>query len=148
MATQSEDFMRYMCLIYIEPEKLAALSDNELAAHCGKCGDWVDELAAAGRNPVCGALQSPSTAATVRIRNGNLSVTDGPFAETKEFLGGFTILEARDLTEAVQLASKLDVARVNTVEVRPMLDPGVVVSAPADVRLVGLIHGLQCAVNQ
>jgi hypothetical protein len=135
--------MRYMCLVYIEPEKLAALSDEELKGHIDHCGAWVGEMEAAGRNPVCGALQSPSTASTVRIRNGNLSITDGPFAETKEFLGGFTILEARDLTEAVQIASKLDVARVNTVEVRPMLDPGCVVSDPADVRLVGLIHGVQ-----
>ena len=135
--------MRYMCLIYIDPEKLAALSDADLAAHVNRCGAWVGDMEAAGRNPLCGALQSPSTASTVRIRNGNLCITDGPFAETKEFLGGSTILDARDLTEAVQLASKLDVARVNTVEVRPMLDPGCVVSDPADVRLVGLIHSVQ-----
>ena len=132
-----------MCLVYHDVDKLMAMSDEDLSAHVAKCGEWVDDMQSGGRHPICGALQAVSTAATVRVRNGNLSVTDGPFAETKEILGGFTIIEARDLTEAVQLAAKLDCARVNTVEVRPMLDPECVVSDPLDRRLVGIIDQLQ-----
>ena len=132
-----------MCLVYHDVDKLLAMSDEELKGHVAKCGEWVQDMQSSGRNPVSGALQHVSTAATVRVRNGNLTVTDGPYAETKEVLGGFTILEARDLTEAIQLAAKLDVARVNTVEVRPMLDPEAVVSHPHDRRLVGIIDQIQ-----
>jgi hypothetical protein len=132
-----------MCLVYNDTDKLNAMSDDELTAHVAKCGAWVEEMVAGGRNPVCGALQAVGTAATVRVRNGSVSVTDGPFAETKEVLAGYTILEARDLTEAVHLASQLDVARVNTVEVRPMLDPEAVVSDPLDRRLVRIIDQIQ-----
>lgn len=135
--------MRYMCLVYNDPDKLMAMSEEDLTTHVKNCGAWVQEMAASGRNPVSGALQAVSTAATVRVRNGNLSVTDGPFAETKEILGGYTIIEARDLTEAVQLASKLDVARLNTVEVRPMLEPDAVVSDPFDRRIIGIIDLIQ-----
>jgi len=132
-----------MCLVYHDVDKLMAMTDEELSTHVAKCGEWVDDQQKSGRNPICGALQAVSTAATVRVRNGNLSVSDGPYAETREVLGGFAIIEARDLTEAVQLVAKLDCARVNTVEVRPMLDSQCVVSDPLDRRLVGIIDQIQ-----
>lgn len=134
--------MRYMLLVYNDPEKIQAMTDEDLTSHIGKCGAWVAEMAAAGRDPLCGALQSVRTAATVRVRDGNVTVTDGPFAETKEVLAGFTIMEARDLSEAVQLAANLDVARVNTVEVRPMMDPGIEPADPLDQRIIGIVDQL------
>lgn len=114
--------MQYICLVYNEYDKLNALTDEELTEHVGAVGAWVQQLEQDGRHVFSAGLQSPATAATVRIRGGALSVTDGPFAETKEVLGGFTILEARDLNEAIQLASKMAVPRIGTVEVRPLMD--------------------------
>jgi hypothetical protein len=132
--------MKYICLVYNEPAKLDALSDDEFTAHVGECGSWVGKLESEGRHVYSAGLQTPRNAATVRIRNGAMSVTDGPFAETKEVLGGFTILEARDLNEAIQLASKLDVARIGTVEVRPLLEPDLDMSDPHDNRVAAAIH--------
>lgn len=132
--------MKYICLVYNEAGKLDALTDDEFAQHVGKCGAWVGELEAAGRHVFSSGLQSFRSAATVRIRNGGLSVTDGPFAETKEQLGGFTILEARDLNEAIQLASQLDVARIGSVEVRALFDLGVEPTDPLDRRVAAAIR--------
>jgi hypothetical protein len=132
--------MKYACLVYNEEKKLDALSEDQFAAHVGECGKWVGELESTKRHVFSAGLQSPRTAATVRIRNGNLAVTDGPFAETKEFLGGFTILEARDLNEAIQLASNLDVARVGTVEVRPLMDIDADMVEPIDRKVKAAIR--------
>jgi hypothetical protein len=132
--------MKYICLVYNEEQKLAAMSEADLAEHVGKCGAWVGELEKEGRHVFSSGLQSARTATTVRQRGGKLSVTDGPFAETKEFLGGFTILEARDLNEAIQLAARLDVVRVGTVEVRPLMDLSVEPSNPFDARLAAAIR--------
>src|SRR5579862_413948 len=114
--------MKYICLVYNEPEKLAAVTDDELTAHVAKIVDWVGDLESSGRHTYSAGLQSPRNASTVRVRNGSLTVTDGPFAETKEVFGGFTIFEARDLTEAIQIASKMDAVRIGSVEVRPVMD--------------------------
>jgi hypothetical protein len=115
--------MKFICLVYHEEEKLGALSPDELATLAAQCGAWVRHLAANGHYVSSAALQSVRTAVTVRKRNGKISATDGPFAETKEFLGGFTILEARDMNQAIQLASKLPAARLASIEVRPLLEP-------------------------
>ena len=114
--------MKYLCLVYQEERKLLALPDAELEALVGECMAWVGDLEKSHRHVLSAGLQSVRSASTVRIREGKLSVTDGPFAETKEFLGGFTLLEARDLNEAIHLASRLPAARVGTVEVRPILE--------------------------
>ena len=105
--------MKYLCLVYGEEDKIAAMDDHE----CLACDA---ELRASGHCVASEALESVSTAATVRIRDGRLSVSDGPFAETKETLAGFYLIEARDLSQAVQLASKIPPARVGCVEVRPV----------------------------
>jgi len=105
--------MKYLCLVYGEEDKFASMDDHE----CLACDA---DLRASGHCIASEALESVSTAATVRIRNGRLSISDGPFAETKETLAGFYLVEARDLNEAVQLAAKIPPARVGCVEVRPI----------------------------
>ena len=110
--------MKYVCLVYLEEEKLRAVSDRE----CVACGDGFRK---SGLLVAAEALQPVQTAATVRVRNGKLSVIDGPFAETKEQLAGFYLIEARDLNDAIQMASKIPPAREGSVEIRPIreLDP-------------------------
>ncbi len=105
--------MKYLCLVYGEEDKIAAMDDHECLAYDA-------DLRASGRCVASEALESVATAATVRVRNGRLSVSDGPFAETKETLAGFYLVEARDLNEAIQLAAKIPPARVGSVEVRPI----------------------------
>jgi hypothetical protein len=105
--------MKYLCLVYLEQEKLAAVPDRE-------CKTFGDGLRKQGRWLAAEALQPVDTATTLRVRNGRLSVTDGPFAETKEQLAGFYLIDARDLNEAIQLAAKIPPAREGSVEVRPV----------------------------
>ena len=105
--------MKYLCLVYLEGQKLHAVPDRE----CQNCGDGFRER---GVLLAAEALQPIETAATVRVRNGQVSVTDGPFAETKEQLAGFYLLDARDLNDAIQMAAKIPPAREGSVEVRPV----------------------------
>ena len=105
--------MKYLCLVYLDENRLGEVRDSE----CKTCSDGLRE---SGHQIAAEALQSVHTATTVRVRNGKLSVTDGPFAETKEQLAGFYLLDARDLNEAIQLASKIPPARVGSIEVRPV----------------------------
>ena len=101
------------CLVYLEESKLTAVPDSE----CRNCGD---ALRNSGHHIAAEALQPVHTATTVRVRNGRLNVTDGPFAETKEQLAGFYLIDAADLNEAIELAAKIPPARVGSVEVRPV----------------------------
>src|SRR5580692_3615556 len=135
-----EEPMKYICLVYNEPEKLAAVTDDELTAHVAKIVDWVGELEGSGRHVYSAGLQSVRSATTVRIRNGSLAVTDGPFAETKEVFGGFTIFEARDLNEAIQVAAKMDAARLGSIEVRPVMDVDADLADPLDRRIAKAIR--------
>ena len=109
--------MKYLCLVYLDEKKLDEVPDSE----CMACGE---ALRNSGHSIAAEALQSVSTATTVRMRNGKVSVTDGPFAETKEQLAGFYLIDARDLNEAIQLASKIPPARVGSIEVRPTRELG------------------------
>jgi hypothetical protein len=105
--------MKYLCLVYLDEKKLDTVADHE----CQACGDALKQ---SGHHVAAEALQSVHTATTVRVRNGKMTVTDGPFAETKEQLAGFYLIEAKDLNEAIQLAAKIPPARVGSVEVRPV----------------------------
>ena len=105
--------MKYLCLVYSEEEKLDAIDDRE-------CMAFSDELRQGGYRLAAEALQPIQTATTVRVRNGRLSLTDGPFAETKEQLAGFYLIDAKDLNEAIQIAAKIPPARVGSIEVRPV----------------------------
>jgi hypothetical protein len=116
--------MKFICLVYNDEKSLEALSDGELGKLVGECGAWVADLEEGGYHVSSMGLQSVRTATTVRSRGGKMAVTDGPFAETKEQLGGFTVIEARDLNEALQLASRLPAARIGSIEVRPVLEVG------------------------
>ena len=124
--------MQCICLVYHEEAKLNALSEAELAALVRECVAWVEDLKKEGHHVLSAGLQSLRSARTVRERNGKLAMTDGPFAETKEFLGGFTILNASNLDEAVRLASTLPAVRVASVEVRPVLEAVAELTDPLD----------------
>ena len=113
--------MKYLCLIYDEEKKLAAMSQGESDAFMGEYFTFTDGIRKSGHYLGGEALQSVQTATTVRSRNGKLSTTDGPFAETKEQLGGFYLIDAKDLNEAIQVAGKIPSARLGCVEVRPVM---------------------------
>ncbi len=105
--------MKYICLVYSEEKKLADVPDSECVAHDAS-------LRKSGHCLASEALEPISTSATVRVRKGKVTIVDGPFAETKEVLAGFYLIEARDLSEATQLAAKIPPARVGSIEVRPV----------------------------
>ena len=105
--------MKYLCLVYMEKDKLHAVPDSE----CLACGNGFRD---SGLLVAAEALQPVETATTVRVRNGKTTITDGPFAETKEQLAGFYLVEARDLNEALQIAAKIPPAREGSIEVRPV----------------------------
>jgi hypothetical protein len=105
--------MKYLCLVYADENTLHAVPDAE-------CVAYDTEIRASGLCLASEALEPVRTAATVRVRGDRLSVTDGPFAETKEQLAGFYMIEARDLNEAIQVAGRIPPARVGSVEVRPV----------------------------
>jgi hypothetical protein len=105
--------MKYLCLVYGEESKMAGMDD----AHCVA---YDDDLRARGKCVASEALQPVRTAVTVRVRNGVTSVTDGPFAETKEMLAGFYLIEAAGMDEAVAIAAKIPPAEVGSIEVRPI----------------------------
>jgi hypothetical protein len=105
--------MKYLCLVYLDEKRLDELPDEE-------CVAYDEDIRTSGHCIASEALQSVQTATTVRVRNGRTTVTDGPFAETKEQLAGFYLIDARDLNEAIQVASRIPPARVGSVEVRPV----------------------------
>jgi hypothetical protein len=105
--------MKYLCMVYGEESAMYAFDDL-------RCKQFSDGVKASGQCIGAEALQPVATATTVRVRNGKVTVTDGPFAETKECLAGFYLIEARDLNEAIQVASKIPPATVGSIEVRPV----------------------------
>ncbi len=105
--------MKYLCLVYSEEKKLEGCDDGECLAYC-------EGLRDSGYLVAAEALQPVHTATTVRVRNGKLSITDGPFAETKEQLGGFYMIEAADLDEAIRIGGRIPGAKTGSVEVRPI----------------------------
>lgn len=113
--------MKYLCLVYADEKTVAALSGSEWTALVGENLDLCEELRASGHFVSAAPLDSVKTAVTVRMRNGQRSTSDGPFAETKEQLGGYYLIEARDLEEAIHLAGRIPGARLGSVEVRPLL---------------------------
>ena len=112
--------MRYLCLIYDEEKKLSTMPKAESDQFMGEYFAFTEGIKQSGHYLGGEALQPVQTATTVRVRNGKVSTTDGPFAETKEQLGGYYLINARDLNDAIQVASKIPSARIGTVEVRPI----------------------------
>lgn len=112
--------MKYLCMAYEEEKTLRDLSQGEWDALRSETLAYVETLRKSRRLVLTNALQSASTAATVRVREGGVDVVDGPYAETKEQLGGFFLIEARDRDEAIRLASQWPSARIGSIEVRPI----------------------------
>jgi hypothetical protein len=136
----SRPFMKYACLVYHEVGKLESLSEAELDELGVDCMVWLEELKRSGRHVVSVGLQSLSTATTLRRQGGKLATTDGPFSETKEYLGGLTVIDARDLNEAIQVASTHPVTRFSTIEVRPTLDGDVASTDTLDQKIAASIE--------
>jgi hypothetical protein len=112
--------MKYLCLIYFEETAMDALSENDRQTLVREANAYEAALKASGQMLASSPLQRVASATTVRMRNGKLSTTDGPFAETKEQLGGFILVEARDLNEAIRIAANSPLAKHCSIEVRPL----------------------------
>jgi hypothetical protein len=113
--------VKFLCLVYAEQEKVAALSDGDWDALIAENLDLCEDLRRSGHFVSAAPLDRIETATTVRIRHGRPATTDGPFAETKEQLGGYYLIEARDQEEAVRIAGRIPGARHGSVEVRRLL---------------------------
>jgi hypothetical protein len=105
--------MKYLCLVYGDEKAMQTMDDNECAAYGNGLKKQGSHIAAEALRPV-------QTATTVKVRNGQVSITDGPFAETKEQLAGFYLIDAKDLNEAIRIASGIPPARIGSIEIRPV----------------------------
>lgn len=114
--------MKYLCLVYNEERVLETTPAATLQAIAEECETQCATLEKSGVLLACERLQPVRSAATVRMRNGKASITDRPFAETREQLGGFFLIEARDLNEAIRIAEKIPPARLGCIEVRPVMN--------------------------
>ena len=112
--------MRYLCLIYDDESKWGTMPKEQADAMMGEYFAFTEGIKQSGHYVGGEALQPTQTASTVRVRNGKISTTDGPFAETKEALGGYYLIKAKDLNDAIQVAAKIPSARNGTVEIRPI----------------------------
>jgi hypothetical protein len=114
--------MKYLCLIYESERQWESMPKDQADAIFGEYFAFTDGIKKSGHHLGGEALQPTQSATTVRVRNGKLSTTDGPFAETKEQLGGFYLIQANDLNDAIQVASRIPGARFGSIEVRPVVD--------------------------
>ena len=113
--------MKYLCLIYDEEKKLAGMAKSESDAFMAEYGAFTEGIKGSGHYLGGNPLQPVHTATSIRVRNGKMSTTDGPYAETKEQLGGYYLIEAKDLNDAIQVASRIPSAKIGTIEVRPIM---------------------------
>ena len=114
--------MQFLLLIYIDDARLSAVPEAEFDGHMRDCFAKMDALDAQGRLGGSQQLEAPSTARSIRHRDGISRISDGPFAETKEFLAGFNLIEAEDIDAAVRIAESMPWTRFGTIEVRPVRD--------------------------
>ena len=113
--------MQYMCLIYGDENGAATLSEDDRNAMFAAYGEFTESIKSSGHMVGGDALHPASTATTVRVRDGETLVTDGPFAETKEQLGGYYLVDAKDMDEALKIAERIPSARYGSIEVRPVV---------------------------
>ena len=113
--------MQYMLLIYDDEKKIAAMSDAEQGQFLGAYMEFTRSIKQSGHHRAGDALHPTSMATSVRVRDGKTLATDGPFAETREQFGGYYLIEAKDLDEAIAIATRIPSARTGTVEVRPVV---------------------------
>jgi hypothetical protein len=114
--------MKYLVMIYSDDSLLGALPEGEFDSMMHGCFMHADELRNEGQLLDSQQLEAPATAKTIRVRNGGVSVVDGPFAETKEYLGGFNLIEADSMEEAVRIAAEFPWSRTGAIEIRPVRD--------------------------
>jgi hypothetical protein len=114
--------MEYLCLVYLDDKQFSGLSKEEKQRVDRGSLEYDEELQRSGHAVMARALSDPKTAVSVRPRAGNVATTDGPFVETKEHLGGFILINAKDMNEALRIAAKIPVARFGGIEVRPTLN--------------------------
>ena len=114
--------MKYLCLIYDAEKEMTEMPPQEGRQMMSEYFTFTEDIKRSGHYVAGEALHPVGTATTIRMRNGRLATTDGPFAETKEQLGGFYLIEARDLNEAIQIASRIPSVRTGSIEVRPVVD--------------------------
>jgi hypothetical protein len=118
-----EKSMKYLCLICAEPDfMMEQMPEADAEKHFEEYREFTEGIRRNGHLIGCNRLLPPAAATTVRVRNGKVSITDGPYAETKEQLGGYYVIEARDLNEAIRVASRIPGARFGCVEVRPIAE--------------------------
>ncbi len=116
--------MRYLCLVYVDPTRFEGFTPEQDRALTQESMAYDKTLEASGNFITADALAEPRTAKTIKSRDGRIAVTDGPFPETKEHLGGFILIEAKDMDEAVEIGSKVPMARMGWIEVRPIMAMG------------------------
>lgn len=114
--------MKYLCMVIVDEKKLNAMPESERRKLDAESLAYDEKLRKSGHFLAAQALQGIETATTIRVSSGKISVTDGPFTETNEQIGGFVLIEARDLDEAIQLASNIPPMRLGCVEVRPIME--------------------------
>jgi len=112
--------MKFMFTIHHDPKVMDAMPEKEMQALVDSAIEYAEEIRQSGHYIVSNALQRPDTARTIRVNGGKVSTTAGPFAETKDQLGGFFLIEAKDMDEACAIAAKFPPARVGVIEVRPV----------------------------
>ena len=114
--------MKYLCLIYENEKNWETMPQSDAEAIMNEYFAFTEDIRKSGKYVAGEALQPTPTATTVRVRNGKISTTDGPFVETKEQLGGFYLIDATDLNDAIQVAARIPSARLGSIEVRPVVD--------------------------
>jgi len=112
--------MKYLCLVYQIEAEVDALPGNEYDAIVEEVLDYREELRASGHYIDSSPLEPVSSATTLRVRHGQVTITDGPFAETREQLGGYYLIDATDLNDAIRIAAKMPPARIGSIEIRPL----------------------------
>lgn len=119
--------MKYLCLVYLDEKTFHSLPDSPPDSECHAFGE---EIRSSGKCVASQALEPVRSAVTVRVRDGKVSMTDGPFAETKEQLAGFYMIDAADIDEATRIAARIPPARVGSIEVRPVRELDLASAAP------------------
>ncbi|HEX5165081.1 MAG TPA: YciI family protein [Thermomicrobiales bacterium] len=112
--------MRYLCLVYQDERQLAAMTSSDYDALVDEVRAYIEEATLSGHYLASNALEWVESATSIRVRDDRLSITDGPFVETKEQLGGYLLIEARDLNEAIRVAARMPSARFGGIEIRPI----------------------------
>ncbi|HEX3721900.1 MAG TPA: YciI family protein [Nitrolancea sp.] len=112
--------MKYLCLVYHEESTIEAMPQSAFDAVVDDVLDYREVLRSSGHYIDSSPLESVRAATTIRVRNGQISITDGPFAETREQLGGYYLITATDLNDAIRVASKMPPARLGCIEIRPL----------------------------